>query len=48
MKKGEQPLPPEGTVVEVIIRRYTGALNERPVRMQVVHKNREGMGLAFL
>ncbi len=46
--RGSQSLPPVDTEVAVIIKRYTGALNDDPVKMRVVRENEEGIGLAFL
>lgn len=40
-------LPPVGTVLEVTIKRFTGAINAEPVAMQVVHHNGMGVGLSF-
>lgn len=41
--------PPVGTVVDVIIKRYKGALNADPVRMEVRHVQPGGIvGLRFL
>lgn len=43
------PRPPVGTIVQVIIKRYTGALNTTPVNMQVRHVQLNGIvGLAFV
>jgi hypothetical protein len=46
--RGAHNLPPKGTEVKVIIRRYTGALNSEPTVMKVAHVSDEGMGLAFV
>ena len=40
-------IPPVGTVVEVIFKRAVGAINEKPVRMQVMHHFRNIVGLMF-
>ena len=45
---GNQVLPPIGTVLQVRIKRYTGALNQEPVPMRVVHHQVGGIGLAFI
>lgn len=40
--------PPVGTVVDVIIKRYTGPINKEPLSMNVVYAHSDGMvGLAF-
>ncbi|MYM65053.1 PilZ domain-containing protein [Pseudomaricurvus sp. HS19] len=41
------PIPPIGTVVEVRFRRAVGAINNEPVRMQVMHQHRNIVGLMF-
>ena len=44
-----QVIPPVGTIVDVIIKRHTGALNRDPVSMQVRHIQHDGtVGLAFV
>lgn len=41
--------PPVGTIVDVLIKRYTGAINATPVKMQVRHIQLNGtVGLAFV
>lgn len=45
---GSYPLPPIGTLLEVRIKRHTGAINQQPVAMRVIHRNHDGMGLAFV
>ena len=40
-------LPPVGTVMDVTIKRFTGAINAEPVAMRVVHHNGGGLGLSF-
>lgn len=41
--------PPVGTIVDVIIKRYTGAINASPVKMQVRHVQLNGLvGLSFV
>jgi hypothetical protein len=41
--------PPVGTVVDVIIKRYTGVLNAKPIPMIVKHIEANGIvGLAFI
>ena len=41
-------IPPVGTVVEVRFKRAVGAINEKPVRMQVMHQFRGVVGLMFM
>ena len=48
LRKPSTVLPPIGTELQVVIRRFTGALNETPVAMRVVHINSEGMGLEII
>lgn len=45
---GIHPAPPPGTELDVIIKRHTGALNHEPVKMQVVHVNKQSVGLKFV
>jgi hypothetical protein len=45
---GNQVLPPVGTLLQVRIKRYTGAINQEPVPMRVVHHQAGGIGLAFV
>lgn len=40
-------LPPVGTVMDVTIKRFTGAINAEPVAMRVVHHSGGGLGLSF-
>lgn len=45
---GHHVPPPVGTVVDVIIKRYTGPINKEPLPMSVVYAHPGGMvGLAF-
>ena len=44
---GNHVLPPIGTVLRVLIKRYTGAINREPVTMRVVHHQAGGIGLSF-
>lgn len=45
---GIHPAPPLGTELMVRIKRYTGTINQEPVRMRVVHHQDGGVGLAFI
>lgn len=45
---GNHRPPPVGTVVMVRIKRHTGAINQTPVAMRVVHHQFGGIGLAFV
>lgn len=46
---GSHVFPPIGTIVNVIIKRHTGALNIDPIPMEVRHIQSGGIvGLAFL
>jgi len=45
---GSHPAPPLGTELMVRIKRYTGTINQVPVRMRVVHQQGGGIGLAFI
>ena len=45
---GQYPKPPVGTELMVRIKRYTGVINIEPVKMRVVHEQRDGVGLAFV
>ena len=46
---GNHIAPPLGTVVDVIIKRHTGALNSEPVKMEVMHTQLNGTaGLSFI
>ncbi len=44
---GYQFGPPIGSVVQVMIKRLSGPVNERPFSMQVVHRRDSGLGLKF-
>lgn len=49
VEMGRRVCPPVGTVLDVIIKRHTGALNTEPVQMQVRHIQVDGIvGLAFV
>ncbi len=39
--------PPIGTVVNVVFRKVSGAVNEAPVPMKVMHHHRNLIGLMF-
>ncbi|MGI9286846.1 MAG: PilZ domain-containing protein [Pseudomonadales bacterium] len=39
--------PPVGAVVQVMIKRLSGPLNEHPINMQVIHRRDSGLGLKF-
>lgn len=45
---GSVPPPPLGAELMVRIKRYTGTLNQEPIRMRVVHHQHGGVGLAFI
>lgn len=45
---GNHIAPPVGTVVKARIKRHSGAINQNPVDMQVVHFHSGGMGLTFV
>lgn len=45
---GQHSSPPIGTELQVRIKRYTGTLNQEPVRMRVVHHQAGGIGLVFI
>lgn len=45
---GNYPPPPLGTEMMVRIKRYTGTINQVPVRMRVVHQQGGGIGLMFV
>lgn len=46
---GSNVSPPVGTIVNVIIKRHTGALNAEPIPMEVMHIQPGGIvGLSFL
>jgi len=46
--KGAYELPPVDTVVEVYIKRHSGAVHQQPAKMRVAHVNAQGMGLEFI
>ncbi len=49
VEMGNHIPPPLGTIVSVIIKRHTGAINAEPVEMKVVHVNTKGRaGLMFI
>lgn len=39
--------PPIGSVVQVMIKRLSGPVNDSPINMQVVHRRDSGLGLKF-
>ncbi len=39
--------PPVGSVVQVLIKRLSGPVNELPIDMQVIHRRDSGLGLKF-
>lgn len=41
-------IPPVGTIVEVKFKRMVGAINNDPVKMQIVHQHRKLVGLMFV
>ncbi len=43
----QEPLPPVGTIVNVIFRRMVGAINAEPVTMRVVYLQGNLVGLSF-
>lgn len=45
---GNHVSPPVGTLLRVRIKRFTGAINQEPVSMRVVHHQSGGVGLAFI
>lgn len=45
---GNHIAPPTGTVVKARIKRHSGAINDEPVDMQVIHHQSGGMGLKFV
>jgi len=45
---GNIPAPPLGTELMVRIKRYTGPINQEPIRMRVVHQQTGGVGLMFM
>jgi hypothetical protein len=45
---GSLPAPPIGTELMVRIKRYTGTINQAPIRMRVVHHQLGGVGLTFI
>ncbi len=42
------PIPPVGTVVEVLFKKMVGPINEEPVSMRVMHAGRNSVGLMFV
>ena len=48
VKIDNQPMPPTGTLVDVKFRKIVGAINIEPVRMRVMHQNRNSIGLMFV
>ncbi len=42
------PLPPVGTVVQVLFKKMVGQINEEPVSMRVMHSGGSGVGLMFV
>ncbi len=40
-------IPPVGTKVQVTFKKAVGAINQEPVRMQVMHAHRNVIGLMF-
>jgi hypothetical protein len=40
-------VPPVGTVVDVCFKKVVGAINEEPVKMQIMHLHRNIVGLMF-
>lgn len=46
---GQHISPPVGTILDVTIKRHTGAINMEPVKMQVMHTQASGaVGLKFV
>jgi len=45
---GNHIAPPVGTIVKALIKRHSGAINDEPVDMKVVHQSNGGMGLMFV
>ncbi|WP_111643153.1 PilZ domain-containing protein [Marinimicrobium alkaliphilum] len=43
-----QPCPPVGTELQVRFRKSVGPINLDPVRMRVMHQNRNAIGLSFV
>lgn len=41
------PLPPVGTLVQVMFRKKIGPVNDTPVTMRVMHAHRKTLGLMF-
>ena len=39
--------PPVGAVVQVMIKRLSGPVNEYPIAMRVIHRRDSGLGLKF-
>lgn len=42
------PLPPVGTVVNVLFKKVAGPVNAEPVSMKVMHSHRNILGLMFV
>lgn len=42
------PIPPVGTVVDVLFRKMVGRVNEEPVPMRIMHTRRNVIGLMFV
>lgn len=42
------PIPPVGTVVQVLFKKIVGPINEEPVSMRVMHASRNSVGLMFV
>lgn len=43
-----QPIPPVGTVVNVVFKKVVGPVNAEPVRMKIMHTHRNVAGLMFV
>ncbi len=48
VKIENQPSPPVGTVVNVQFKKMSGMVNEDPVRMRVMHSQKNTVGLMFV
>lgn len=42
------PIPPVGTVVNVVFKKVVGPVNAEPVPMKVMHCHRNNIGLMFM
>lgn len=42
------PMPPVGTVVDVLFKKVAGPINAEPVQMKVMHSHRNILGLMFI